>query len=777
MQYVPAISAYRVDPADSYKLVRKESEASQVDFELELENLAMLKYLKHPNIIELLGSYTHDSKYNLIFPKASCGDLAELLKKPRSRQFASNDSFLIALGELSSAVSAVHNFASDDRELAKSGCHHDIKPKNILVNGTRFILADFGLSRFKNPEKTSETIFKVGEGYYVAPECEDIDGLFLRHKIRRSSDIWSFGCIIAEVLTYMMKGAEGVEEFMQKRRFKVGPWKFSYFHSGDRPNSGVTDWLTHLEHEASCSSATIDPRSCKMLLQLVKRMLAMAPEDRPKAFQVEAALYFIALDTLARDVAELYCNASTSIHSKSIEAFIEEKMFESWRWVLGMIDTNVSETIPRQIEAKFSGSSFTHIVKWLGEIKIALENILSTKQPPQSRVYLPLRHLNLNLLNQLPQHLQEQANRYLQLQVLESANEAHLEDVENSLKHISSYEKLGILAAIKRMTILTKDNPTLSQPQLDPKPTLDVNIPGEKVIGRIVEASTRKEQRVLVEWKHYEGHWEKHGPELLDRISGIAQLLGSGRVSDNLRILRCVGFYHAPDLYALGLVFEFPPSKSRLQLFTLRKLFDSNQTARRSDNEKPMLGSKFLLAHQLAASVLEVHKVGWLHKNISSSNIAFFAPNQSAVFKCLEKPYIVDFVHSRPNETNIFSEGPQRDAEDYQHPEYLSDPAKRFRPEFDYYSVGMVLLELGMWKSIKEMTDGRDWNGISRQVFREKLLSRRVPQLGPTMGVRYRDAVKHCLQWSPDGDKTAASRSTFLHFHESVVDQLAQCIV
>lgn len=770
-------------PLIHYKLVRKESEASQVDFELELENLAMLKYLKHPNIIELLGSYTHDSKYNLIFPKASCGDLAELLKKPRSQLFASNDSFLIALGELSSAVSAVHNFASDDRELAKSGCHHDIKPKNILVNGTRFILADFGLSRFKSPEQISETPFKVGEGYYLAPECQDIDGLFLRHNIRRSSDVWSFGCIIAEVLTYMMKGAEGVEEFMQKRRFKVGPWKFSYFHSGDRPNSGVTDWLTHLEQEASRSNTTIDRRSCKMLLKLVKRMLAMVPEDRPKAFQVEAALYFIALDTLARDIAGLYCNASTNIHSKSIEAFIEEKRFETWRWVLGMIDTNVSETLPCQKEANFFGSSFMHALKCLGGIKVALVDILSTKQPPQSRVYLPLRHLNLSLLNQLPQHLQEQADRYLQLQVLELANDADLEDVENSLKHISAHEKLGILAAIKRMTILTKDHPTLSQPQLDPKPSLNIKLPGEEIVpgekttGRMVEASTGKEQRVLVERKYYEVHWEKHGPELLDRIAGIAQLLGSDRVSDNLRILRCAGFYHAPDSYALGLVFEFPPSKSRLDPFSLRQLFDSNQTARRSENEKPMLGSKFLLAHQLAASVLEFHKVGWLHKNISSSNVVFFARNQSAVLKYLEKPYIVDFVHSRPNETNSFSEGPQEGAEDYQHPEYISDPAKRFRPEFDYYSVGVVLLELGMWMSIKEMTGGIDWYGISRQVFRERLVSRRVPQLGPTMGVRYRDAVKHCLQWSSNGEMTAASLSTFLQFQETVVDQLAQCTV
>lgn len=761
----------------SSKLVRKQSEASQGNFELELENLAILKYLRHPSIVELLGAYTHDSKHNLIFPKASSGDLADLFKKhPRPAPFVSNDPFLIALAELSSAISAVHNFAANNPELARSGCHHDLKPRNILVDGAHFILADFGLTRLKPPEQTSEEEYKIGEGYYIPPECQDLDAPFLKHTIRRSSDIWSFGCIIAEVLTYMMKGAEGVQAFMQKRKFKVGHWKFCYFHSGDVPNAGVVDWLSCLEHDASQNSSNMDLRSCGMLIQLVRRMLAMVPDDRPKAFEVEVTLYFIALEMRARRVARLYSDVSRGIQSDSIEAFIEEKRFESWRWVLAMVDTNSNESASRHTEGNFSVNYFVPALKLLGDKENALNDILSQDQPTRSRVFLPLRQFNHNLLNQLPQNLKTRADSYLQLQLLESEDETRLGDICNTLQHISADKRLGILAAMKRMTILTKDHPTSGQPQLDPKPLIDPNVAGEKVIGWMTKDSTGKEQRVLVEWKHYEGHWKKHGPELLERVAGIAQLLAAGKVSEDLCILYCSGFYHAPDMCALGLVFEFPPSESDLHLITLRKLFDHNLQGGRSGKErKPMLGSRFKLAYDLAASILEFHKVGWLHRSISSSNIAFFASSQLPTkLDFLEKPYIVNFVHSRPNEEDAFTEGPQEGFKDYQHPVYLQNQGMRFRPEFDYYSIGVVLLELGLWMSIQEMTNGPDWEGISRHQFRERLLKRRVPQLGPSMGVRYRDAVKYCLQWDPI-ESIATSVSASLNFQQWVVEQLSQC--
>ena len=761
-------------------MVRKESEASEGDFTLELENLALLKCLKHPNIVELLGSFTHGSKQNLIFPRASSGDLAQLFKQVRPPQFASNDSLLVALAELSFAVDAVHNFFASNIDEAKSGCHHDIKPKNILVDGTHFLLADFGLSKFKDPEQTSKTTFKIGEGYYMAPECQDVDGEFDLHSIRRSSDIWSFGCIIAELLTYMMKGPAGIVDFKDRRKFKTNIWTRYSFHEGTSANQGVTDWLSYLENEALKSNSITDPRTCGLLVQLVKKMLAMRAADRPSAQKVKTELTFIALEALALKVDKLYTRASTITHTQSIVAFIEAKRFESWLWVLGMIDREETRCLTRQQEAIIDVSAFQKLVQGLFDIQDALNELPSEAQAPRSSIFVSLRCLNQGLLNQLPQEIKESADKYLELQLMRPEDTAQLEGVCSTLQETSVDERLIMLANIRHMTVLTKDHPTSNQRQLDSIPSID-DI-GEKVTGWTNQHGLGA-QRVLVEWKHYGDHRNTTAEELLERTAGLAQLLGSIQQPEYLRILHCSGFYNAPDKLALGLVFNFPHDESDSQLITLRSIYDEDLKRRNARNEgssKPLLGDRFRLAHALAASLLEFHKLGWLHKSISSYNIVFFKSSHSSqtdLWKSLERPYVVGFEHSRPNEEQAFTSRLLPAHLDYQHPKFLD--GARFRPEFDFYSLGIVLLEIGLWNSIKEMTEGDGWKGISPDIFRKRLLKRRVPQLGQSMGARYREAVEECLQWNLSSDDviepTAVSVPASLKFQKLVVKQLGSC--
>ena len=747
---------------------------------MELENLALLKCLKHPNIVELLGSFTHGSKQNLIFPRASSGDLAQLFKNVRPPQFASNDSLLVALAELSFAVDAVHNFVASNINEAKSGCHHDIKPKNVLVDGTRFLLADFGLSKFKDPEQTSKTTFKIGEGYYMAPECQDVDGEFDRHSIRRSSDIWSFGCIIAELLTYMMKGLGGIVDFKDKRKFKTNIWTRYSFHEGTSANQGVTDWLSHLENEALKSNSDTDPRICGLLVQLVKKMLAMTAADRPSAQKVKIALTFIALEALALKVDKLYTRASTITHSQSIVAFIEAKRFKSWLWVLGMIDREGTICLIRQQQADIHISAFQQMVQGLRDIQHELSELSSEAQIPRSPIFVSLRCHNQSLLNQLPVELKVRADEYLELQLMRSEDTAQLEGLCSTLQETSVDERLIMLANIRHMTMLTKDRPTSTQPQLDSIPLTDNQ--GEKVTGWITQHDLGA-QRVLVEWKHYGEHWNTNAKEFVERTAGLAQLLGSIQKPEYLRILHCSGFYNAPDKLALGLVFDFPHDESESQLITLRNIYDEDLVRRNARNEgssKPLLGDRFRLAHALAASLLEFHKLGWLHKSISSYNIVFFKSNHSSqadLWELLKRPYVVGFEHSRPNEEQAFTSRLEQAHLDYQHPDFID--GARFRPEFDFYSLGIVLLEIGLWKSIDQMTEGDDWEGISRDMFRGRLLTRRVPQLGQSMGARYRKAVAECLRWNlssdNDGEPTAVSVPASLKFQQLVVKQLDSC--
>jgi serine/threonine protein kinase len=204
------------------KLVRKElkPQRRESEYELELRNLSILKLIQDPSIIELLGSYTYQGKHNLIFPLASGGTLSDFIKNVRPPTFKADEKVIIALSGLCSAVRAVHNQLSEDQTLLRIGCHHDLKLKNIFIQDDKFLLADFGLSRFRDAAAASDTSYKNVGRAYVAPECEHFDEAGRATKktaIGRPSDVLSLGCIIMEVLVYIHFGPEGVSQFEDDR--------------------------------------------------------------------------------------------------------------------------------------------------------------------------------------------------------------------------------------------------------------------------------------------------------------------------------------------------------------------------------------------------------------------------------------------------------------------------------------------------------------------------------------------------------------------------------
>lgn len=250
------------------KEIKIENDRSTLNYQRELKVLSILNHLKHPNIVELLGSYTYDGRHSLLFPLADSGNLAELLATERRyTQFISDGALLIALAALSSAVEHVHNFSGRKIELKLIGCHHDLRPRNILVSG---------LSTFKPPSQNSATPFKDGNNDdYLAPECEDWDNGFQAGITHSSSDVWSLGCIAAEVATYMALGCDGIQKFKQARKHKVRGFILYQFHHGPKhPSNAVQGWLSELE--------TSSTRACALLIHIIRNALCMDQSERPK---------------------------------------------------------------------------------------------------------------------------------------------------------------------------------------------------------------------------------------------------------------------------------------------------------------------------------------------------------------------------------------------------------------------------------------------------------------------------------------------------------------
>jgi serine/threonine protein kinase len=173
----------------------------------------------------------------------------------------------------------VHDFSERQINLDFIGCHHDLRPCDILFSETAFILADFGPSTFKQAVQNSATPFKLVIDDYLAPECEDWDNGFQAGTVTRSSDVWSLGCIIAEIVTYIAFGHEGVKEFKQAREYRVHSWTpFQFHHGPKRLSDGVERWLEKLEQSSSLDSSLVVP--------IAPKALCLVPSDRSKAAEL-----------------------------------------------------------------------------------------------------------------------------------------------------------------------------------------------------------------------------------------------------------------------------------------------------------------------------------------------------------------------------------------------------------------------------------------------------------------------------------------------------------
>ena len=149
----------------------------------------MLKLLRHANITALIAPYTHNGFHNFLMPFA-CGDcLADVLKGCSVSPWDSDIAMFVALCGLGSAICCDHQFVCKSLDIQAIGCHHHLKPANILIDGSKLVLADFGLSRIKKLLNDSTAPFKETPGDYLAPECEDITGDFKPGIVHRWSDI------------------------------------------------------------------------------------------------------------------------------------------------------------------------------------------------------------------------------------------------------------------------------------------------------------------------------------------------------------------------------------------------------------------------------------------------------------------------------------------------------------------------------------------------------------------------------------------------------------
>ncbi|KAF3915108.1 hypothetical protein ABW20_dc0100546 [Dactylellina cionopaga] len=735
--------------------------------------LSLLRMLKHPCISQLLASYTYQNTYNLLFPRADC-DLAQMLElRGGHRDFSHPFDFYRALHGLCSALAAVHEFFNPETGLKLKGYHHDLKPENILVHQGRFILSDFGLSNLKTLSQRTQTQFKHASGYYVAPESPRIEDNFNPTEVGQPSDIWALGCILVVVLTYIKDGAEGVQEFEKRREFVVNGWTTWQFYAGRDVSPAVLAWIQYLSDSTSPEG--------KATLDLANDMLLIRPSERPTATHVSARMEFLAVKSLYSMTLGLFKEAKAQQDHFCIS--MEYERFEKYGEFIHI--SAADKQWPPVPELSPAADSSDVVQETLLNLRESLESmggaIASAFAAP---AYRRIQQLVDKLWSGLSPDARAALYRAVERQFLSTNNLkiSNLPPME-SMK-VSGYQHLGIRIVIKQMIDSLKDKsfrrdfllepPNLQQLAVDriQKYRLQTFQP-----FKIKLNGANAWQDVIVEWLAYtDGLGKMEIAELIVRVDGLAEMLNYKHRPEAFRCLRCIGYYHEPLRHAFSFVFEIPPGSYPIPLVALlRGGGTEGELKQRTGHETPSLTQKFKLAQSLAASVLEWHKVGWMHRGLSSSNVILLENVGQSPSMSLSEPFIMGFSRSRPEEQTNFTMGPTEDPNQrrYCHPHYIM--SGRHRVEHDYYSLGLVLLEIGHWRALKTMMREDKNRGLDEE--RERILNKYVKvELDQKMGCVYRSVVEDCLSMHIL-DEPGSELASVIKFEDDILKRLESCYV
>ncbi|KAH6687213.1 kinase-like domain-containing protein [Plectosphaerella plurivora] len=744
------------------KVVRKDivRNRSPNDWQAELEALATLGLLSHPNIARLLGFYIFKQVPSFLFPKAEGGNLQDLLDSRRPDDFQEDSSFLIAMADLASAIAAVHDFTAAEVDLERIGFHHDVRAANILVDRHRYILADFGLAQLKDPSEGSSTAYRVRKGLSVAPECQDSDGNFKRHSVSQASDIWSLGCILLNILTYIHDGTEGVEPFEDERTFSVGNFEYNHFHQGRLPHPVVAKQIRSLKGKAS--------RAELMALELVEGMLSIDPEQRPVAKQVELTSIRVALTAQCRDVLNKL-NAvleAGSGRDLSADSRVELARFNRWTTVARLNGSPIEarDEAAGFLEDKLSFSLFTAINDFLESLEHSLEeNIAASTPTTRKRMMLPVRRSITALYKLLSPQSREEAQGLSEVSLLQTNNFRDLE-INSRAAIVNGATNMANLPGLAKAKSSIRDleRNLANSAQIFDAELLSVPENLEQVFeghltGLIpcVDSPTER-MRVLIEIKEY--HDTDHKNILLQRLSDIVRISQAVENSEQVGIFPYIGFYRVPGHTAFGMVYSVPKSAVTHQTSRPTSLHQvlspkPGSEAQPDGSDLPSMKRRLEIAYSIAKTLSSIHKVGWAHKNLSSYEIEFFPSTGSTVPSWSQKPFLVGFRYSHPDDmagTNkglaVYNEGPSTESPSgygtvYQHSQNRERNV-RYRLGYDYYSLGIVLLEIGFWKPIDKLASRE---ALGPKGTRRHLIKRRLPWLKHFMGEVYCEAVSMCL--------------------------------
>ncbi|XP_041998645.1 protein IMPAIRED IN BABA-INDUCED STERILITY 1-like [Salvia splendens] len=237
--------------------------------------ITILRRLDHPNIIKLEGLITSQSSCN-IYLVFECmeHDISGLLSSPEIT--FTEEQVKCYMKQLLSGLEHCH---------ARGVMHRDIKGANLLVDdGGVLKVADFGLANFSSYGQRQPLTSRVVTLWYRPPEL-----LLGSTEYGASVDLWSVGCLLAELLIGrpILQGRTEVEQL--HKIFKLcGSPPDDYWKKTKLPHA--TLFKPQHPYKSSLWETFKDlPESA---VSLVETLLSVEPHKRGTATSALASEYF-----------------------------------------------------------------------------------------------------------------------------------------------------------------------------------------------------------------------------------------------------------------------------------------------------------------------------------------------------------------------------------------------------------------------------------------------------------------------------------------------------
>ena len=344
--------------------------------------------------------------------------------------------------------------------------------------------------------------------------------------------------------------------------------------------------------------------------------------------------------------------------------------------------------------------------------------------------------------------------------------------------------------------------------------------------------------QVLIEWKYYSSSRPLRVNQIL-RLANLVVLLSQRNVADRFHIPHCKGFVQDEKNSRIGLVYEVQPKgqdseqvdlQSHIKASDMAPLGHRFSMARhlsvalhylqsihwlhkalRSDNvvffqrvdrsivpegmkngsisdTQSEVDGQIVLGEHSRASGTPRH-----YASTEKPHVKGLIPHISGRDRSCMPPqpiYLLGLDLSRPDhpsertETLTISTEVHRHKKEnielYSHPKYLEKDSdgkhRRFRSEFDIYSLGIILVEIGLWKTASSMKREAEKKLLD---YRDELRTTYCDGLRSRMGEGYWRATQRCLNNDFDFDdipKDAEEGLALdLAFEKQVVSVLEAC--